>query len=501
MCALGQGYPTTRFGKPSPSIDLSGAAALGTLCWNAPAPLATPRGGLLAGFVKALGRELPKCSAVAVTSDASLVEALGQLASELGGERLVSSGLLVGFRVVNDGEAYSDVAAVPIEVESVKDQPKANEESVKVQEDAPVTVKAQEDKPVAVKPQEAAPLAVKVQEEAPLAVKVPAKGSVTTDTDSTLIYASGNVYDILDQAAVDARNDKVEQAQVALSSLLKDKDATVMAGYELGLIHYESGEVDKAMPFFKNALSAAFGGPASGKDEQALTALLNQEADADRIRYELGLICQSQGKQDQAAKLFSDGLGIISAQNATYSGVKKCKSCHFKQWNSWRKTKMATTFEVLKPGVRSEEKSKLKFDPNKDYTKDATCLGCHTSGFGIPGGYVVPADGDAEAKTGRSGNRRASNKGYLPIGFEDYLRILDWTGRQVRSDKRGAIPPELRPILERLGVCGESWVDCVQNFGRWFHRAAGRATRLAGAAARAGRQWFHGVSRCRQAFA
>ena len=103
-----------------------------------------------------------------------------------------------------------------------------------------------------------------------------------------------------------------------------------------------------------------------------------------------------------------------------------------------------------------------------------------------PDGWLCPVclDGDAEAKAGRSGNRRASNKGYLPMGFEDYLRILDWTGRQVRSDKRGAIPPELRPILERLGVRGESWVDCVQNFGRWFHRAAGRVAHLAGAAAR-----------------
>ena len=85
--------------------------------------------------------------------------------------------------------------------------------------------------------------------------------------------------------------------------------------------------------------------------------------------------------------------------------------------------------------------------------------------------------------------------------FDEYLRILDWTGRQVRSDKRAAIPQELRPILERLGIRGECWVDCVQNFGRWFHRAAGGVSLLADAAARAGRRWFHGVARCRQAFA
>jgi len=120
-----------------------------------------------------------------------------------------------------------------------------------------------------------------------------------------------------------------------------------------------------------------------------------------------------------------------------------------------------------------------------------------------PDGWLCPVclDGDPEPKASRNRARRASNKGYLPLGFEDYLQILDWTGRQVRSDKRGSIPQELRPILERLGVRGESWVDCVQNFGRWFHRAAGSVRLLAGAAAQAGRRWLHGTSRCRQAFA
>jgi len=108
---------------------------------------------------------------------------------------------------------------------------------------------------------------------------------------------AGEVYDKLDQAAVDARSGKVEQAQAALTALLNDKAAAVLAGYELGLIHYENGDIDKAVPFFKDAMSAAFPGGASGKDEQALTALLNQEADAAKIRYELGTICLSQGSE------------------------------------------------------------------------------------------------------------------------------------------------------------------------------------------------------------
>jgi hypothetical protein len=50
--------------------------------------------------------------------------------------------------------------------------------------------------------------------------------------------------------------------------------------------------------------------------------------------------------------------------------------------------------------------------------------------------------------------RRASNKGCLSIGLGDYLQLLDWTGRQIRSDKRGAMPANLEPLFERLGILG-----------------------------------------------
>jgi formylglycine-generating enzyme required for sulfatase activity len=285
----------------------------------------------------------------------------------------VSSGLLVGFRVVNDGTPYSEVETTPTiaQAQELAPVPVKPQEPVpvaaKVQKPVPPPVKPQQAPPVVVKPKEAAPVAAKPQEAQPVPVK-PQEAAPTAQT------------------------------KAAAASAPTPRDTGDLSGPELGVLHYENGEVDKAMPLFKDALSATFGGPASGKDEQALTALLNQEADAARVRYELGLIYQSQGDQNKAAKLFRDSLSIISAKGATFAGVKKCKSCHFKRWNTWRKTKMAKAFDSLKPGIKSEEKTKLKFDPNKDYTKDPTCLSCHTSGYGIPGGYIVPAEGDADAK-------------------------------------------------------------------------------------------------------
>lgn len=38
----------------------------------------------------------------------------------------------------------------------------------------------------------------------------------------------------------------------------------------------------------------------------------------------------------------------------------------------------------------------------------------------------------------------------LPFDLKDYLELLDWTGRCMREDKRGAINQELPPILKRL---------------------------------------------------
>lgn len=80
-----------------------------------------------------------------------------------------------------------------------------------------------------------------------------------------------------------------------------------------------------------------------------------------------------------------------------YVGSNKCKKCHIKEYKSWEDTKMAKAFETLKPGQASEAKQKFNLDPAKDYTKDETCLACHTTGYGKAGGYAIPDPNDAKA--------------------------------------------------------------------------------------------------------
>ena len=60
---------------------------------------------------------------------------------------------------------------------------------------------------------------------------------------------------------------------------------------------------------------------------------------------------------------------------------------------------------------------------------------------------------------------RASNRGCVPISLNEYLMLLDWTGRQIVNGKRGRIPTNMAPILERLGMTRSVWVETVRRFG------------------------------------
>jgi hypothetical protein len=116
---------------------------------------------------------------------------------------------------------------------------------------------------------------------------------------------------------------------------------------------------------------------------------------------------------------------------------------------------------------------------------------------------VTANDGEAEAcpcSTRPKLGTRASDRGYLPIELEKYLSLLDWTGRELRAESRGAIPGRLWPILDRLGLNGECWLETVRHFGRWFKRAAGGRESLAAAALRCGRHWFQGQRAAKLAF-
>ena len=77
--------------------------------------------------------------------------------------------------------------------------------------------------------------------------------------------------------------------------------------------------------------------------------------------------------------------------------------------------------------------------------------GIEFSGRSVRGG--IPFDLWQHSITSLNLNSaRASDQGFLPIDTQKYVMLLDWTGREIRENKCGAIPENLAPILDRMGL-------------------------------------------------
>lgn len=71
-----------------------------------------------------------------------------------------------------------------------------------------------------------------------------------------------------------------------------------------------------------------------------------------------------------------------------YVGNERCSMCHRAQYQDWQRSKHARAFEVLKAGSHRVDKRKAGLDPERDYTAAPECLRCHTTGYGLEGGFV-----------------------------------------------------------------------------------------------------------------
>ena len=59
----------------------------------------------------------------------------------------------------------------------------------------------------------------------------------------------------------------------------------------------------------------------------------------------------------------------------------------------------------------------------------------------------------------------------IPFKLKDYIELVDWTGRVIREDKRGAIDSQLPSILQRLGLEADQWriltTEFEEQFSHW----------------------------------
>src|SRR5690606_31709091 len=100
-----------------------------------------------------------------------------------------------------------------------------------------------------------------------------------------------------------------------------------------------------------------------------------------------------------------------------------------------------------------------------------------------------------------AGNEHESNQPqYLPFSLTDYLQLVDWTGRAVRADKRGAIPQDIPPIFNRLNLSPEDWLNTCCHIERHYKRAIGPVAKLTELCEKLGQRWLHGIGHSRKLY-
>ena len=76
------------------------------------------------------------------------------------------------------------------------------------------------------------------------------------------------------------------------------------------------------------------------------------------------------------------------------------------------------------------------------------------------------------------GNERLNQPKGINFSLEDYLELVDETGRIIRDDKRGSISGNCEKILMRLNISSDNWVKLTSDFGQLFHGPVGEIQAL-----------------------
>ena len=104
---------------------------------------------------------------------------------------------------------------------------------------------------------------------------------------------------------------------------------------------------------------------------------------------------------------------------------------------------------------------------------------------------AVPVSSDAtfeQITTGHLGACAIDDR-QARLQLDDYLQLVDQTGRALKEGKAGRIPPELRPLLERLDLDADAWLQEMRGSGFLLGAAIGSVAARAAEAARRGARW------------
>ena len=89
----------------------------------------------------------------------------------------------------------------------------------------------------------------------------------------------------------------------------------------------------------------------------------------------------------------------------------------------------------------------------------------------------------------------------LPISVADYIDLVDWTGRKVREDKRGAIAGDIPRILPQIRLTREQWLTLSLDIHKRSVRAIGSLDRIRQFNISQGRRWTSGQNQVAEVYA
>lgn len=81
----------------------------------------------------------------------------------------------------------------------------------------------------------------------------------------------------------------------------------------------------------------------------------------------------------------------------------------------------------------------------------------------------------------------------IPFGLGDYCALVDATGRAIITNKRGFIPSDLPPILQRLNLNSNTWLDELNQFKTKGHTAVGTVQQLKDFCQSVNKKWRNGI--------
>lgn len=86
----------------------------------------------------------------------------------------------------------------------------------------------------------------------------------------------------------------------------------------------------------------------------------------------------------------------------------------------------------------------------------------------------------------------------LSVKQSQYIELVQWTGQQVRPEKKGAIPKSAPAGLSKTGCTAKHWPTQVKAVGSGYWRMIGTTEQLMEKAEAIGQRWLKGIGLTRQ---